>query len=183
MNILITGVGGQGAVLASKILAQCAVNRGERVRTAETIGMAQRGGSVTSHVRVGDGAFSPLIPRGQAELLIGFEPGETARNLPYLAREGAIVFSDRGIQPSAGKPYDAAAVVEFLERRPRARRLRAQSVADAAGGYRPLNVALLGKAARAGFLPFSLTELETAMRALMSAANAARNLPALYIDE
>ena len=64
MNILLAGVGGQGTVLASRLLAQCGIDRGETAHTAETIGMAQRGGSVVSHVRLGDGMHSPLIPKG-----------------------------------------------------------------------------------------------------------------------
>lgn len=74
-DILICGVGGQGTVLASKLLAASAMAEGNTVHSAETIGMAQRGGSVTSHVRIGERAFSPLIPQGAADLLMAFEPG------------------------------------------------------------------------------------------------------------
>ena len=70
-NILICGVGGQGTVLAAKLVSQAAVTKGEAVLSAETIGMAQRGGSVTSHVRIGSDAYSPLIPKGQADIIIG----------------------------------------------------------------------------------------------------------------
>ncbi|MBP5751237.1 MAG: 2-oxoacid:acceptor oxidoreductase family protein, partial [Treponema sp.] len=86
-NILICGVGGQGTVLAAKIIAQAAINQGQKVLSAETIGMAQRGGSVVSHVRIGDDAFSPLIPQGQADLLISFEAAEAVRNIPYLKKD------------------------------------------------------------------------------------------------
>ena len=72
-NILLCGVGGQGTVLASKLLAQCAINRGLGAHTAETIGMAQRGGCVVSHVRIG-AAASPLIPEHAADLILAFEP-------------------------------------------------------------------------------------------------------------
>ena len=78
-NILLAGVGGQGTVLAAKLLATAAANKGWQVRTAETIGMAQRGGSVVSHVRMADGGgevLAPLIPRGQADLIVAFEPGD-----------------------------------------------------------------------------------------------------------
>ncbi len=73
-DILITGVGGQGTVLASRLIAACAMAEGQFVRTAETIGMAQRGGSVVSHVRIGAADRSPLIPLGGADLIIAFEP-------------------------------------------------------------------------------------------------------------
>ena len=75
-NILLCGVGGQGTVLASKILAKSALERGETVHTAETIGMAQRGGSVVSHVRIGEDCIAPLISRGQADVLLAFEAAE-----------------------------------------------------------------------------------------------------------
>ena len=80
-DILICGVGGQGTVLASKIIAASAMEEGHPVHSAETIGMAQRGGSVTSHVRIGADAFAPMIPFGSASLLLAFEPGEAVRNL------------------------------------------------------------------------------------------------------
>lgn len=95
-NILVAGVGGQGTVLAGKLLAACALDSGAVVRSAETIGMAQRGGSVLGHVRIapGDAAqmFSPLISAGQAQVLIGFEPSETLRATTFCA-EDAIVIS------------------------------------------------------------------------------------------
>ena len=82
-NILLCGVGGQGTVLASKLLAATAGAADLTVHSAETIGMAQRGGPVTSHVRIGADAFSPLIPKGSADLIIAFEPAEAVRNLDY----------------------------------------------------------------------------------------------------
>ncbi len=98
-NIILAGVGGQGTILASKLIAAAAMKEGLHVTTAETIGMAQRGGSVFSHVRIGDDAASPLIGRGQADLIIGFEPGEAVRQLPFLKADGAVVTSARPIQP------------------------------------------------------------------------------------
>ena len=85
-DILIAGVGGQGVVLASRMLALAAVKAGFHVSTAETIGMSQREGSVSSHIRIGDKTSGSLIPIGQADLLLGFEPAETVRNLPFLRK-------------------------------------------------------------------------------------------------
>ena len=84
-NCLLCGVGGQGTVLASRLIAQAAMECGHFARTTETIGMAQRGGCVVSHVRIGEECQSPLIPLGKADILVGFEPGEAVRCLPYLA--------------------------------------------------------------------------------------------------
>ena len=88
-NILICGVGGQGTVLAAKVLSQAAILGGKNVLSAETIGMAQRGGCVTSHVRICDKnqkIFSPLIPYGQADILIAFDASEAVRNLSFLKK-------------------------------------------------------------------------------------------------
>lgn len=121
INVLLAGVGGQGTVLAAKVLAQAAQARGWQVRTAETIGMAQRGGNVTSHVRMGsDGeeVFSSLITPGTADMVIALEPGEAARALPYLAPGGVLVTATTAIQPVtaalASAPYTAAEVVANL---------------------------------------------------------------------
>ena len=94
-NILICGIGGQGTVLAAKLLDQAAIGAGLPVHSAETIGMAQRGGSVTSHVRIGDECFSPLIPYGTADMIIAFEMCEAVRNLDYLKKGGTVVVNKK----------------------------------------------------------------------------------------
>ena len=81
-NVLVCGVGGQGTVLASRLIALAAMEKGMEARGAETIGMAQRGGSVVSHVRIGEEIHSPLIPYKAADVIIGFEPAEAVRCLP-----------------------------------------------------------------------------------------------------
>ena len=121
IDILLAGVGGQGTVLAAKVLAQAAQSKGWQVRTAETIGMAQRGGNVTSHVRMGsngEAVYSPLITPGTADMVIALEPGEAARALPYLAPAGVLVTATTAIQPVtaalASQPYRAGDVVAAL---------------------------------------------------------------------
>ncbi|MFR7404972.1 MAG: 2-oxoacid:acceptor oxidoreductase family protein, partial [Coriobacteriaceae bacterium] len=111
----------QGTVLAAKVLAQAAQSKGWQVRTAETIGMAQRGGNVTSHVRMGSNGgavYSPLITPGTADMVIALEPGEAARALPYLAPAGVLVTATTAIQPVtaalASQPYRAGDVVAAL---------------------------------------------------------------------
>ena len=120
-NVVLTGIGGQGTVLAAKILAQAAQARGWHVRTAETIGMAQRGGSVVSHVRMGDAGeqvASPLVPQTQADMLIAFEPGEGARMRDILKHEGVMVTASRAVQPVTAslskESYEAAPVLDAL---------------------------------------------------------------------
>ncbi len=121
-NILLAGVGGQGTVLAAKLLATAAANKGWQVRTAETIGMAQRGGSVVSHVRMADDGgevLAPLVPRGQADLIVAFEPGEAARALPYLSRNGLIVSAMTTVQPVtsalSGEAYNADDILRGIQ--------------------------------------------------------------------
>lgn len=122
LNIVIAGIGGQGSVLAARILAQAALDRGWKVRTAETIGMAQRGGNVASHVRLGDKGEpvdAPLVANGQADLIIAQEPGEAIRALPFLSADGLMVCASTAI-PSvstnlSGKPYEAAPLLAYLQ--------------------------------------------------------------------
>ncbi len=117
-SIILAGVGGQGTVLASKLIAKAAQNRGLHVRTAETIGMAQRGGCVVSHVRFGDAVYSPMVPKRSADALIGFEPAEAVRCLPYLKDGGVAVVSGKAVKPVtaalSGSGYDGAEALEYL---------------------------------------------------------------------
>ena len=118
-NIVLCGVGGQGTVLASKLIAAAAMKKGLSVMNAETIGMAQRGGSVFSHVRIGDDVCSPMIARGSADLIVGFEPGEAVRMLPFLKEGGQVVTSSRAILPVtaylSGSSYNGEDMVSYLK--------------------------------------------------------------------
>ena len=121
-SCLLCGVGGQGTVLASKLLAYAYMKQGKSVRTAETIGMAQRGGCVVSHVRAGREIHSPLIPKGRADVMIAFEPAEAVRCLPYLAAEGVAVVAARAVKPvtaslRGSKPYEAGQMLDYLKKK------------------------------------------------------------------
>jgi indolepyruvate ferredoxin oxidoreductase beta subunit len=98
MDILVTGVGGQGVVLASDIIGETALAAGFDVKKTDTLGMAQRGGSVVSHVRLGEKVWSPLIKEGEADLLLAFEKLESARWSHYL-KPGAIIIINNYTQP------------------------------------------------------------------------------------
>lgn len=167
-SIILCGVGGQGTVLASKLLSAAAMRRGLPVQAAETIGMAQRGGSVTSHVRIGEGISSPLIGRGKADLLMGFEPAEAVRQLGYLREGGVAVVGNRPIIPvsatTGGPAYDLDAIMAYL--RARTNRLLVVDVHAAAqdlGSSKCLNVVLLGAALRAGVLSLTEDDVRAAM--------------------
>ncbi|MDO4400109.1 MAG: indolepyruvate oxidoreductase subunit beta [Coriobacteriia bacterium] len=152
-NILITGVGGQGTVLAAKILAQAAQAKGWSVREAETIGMAQRGGFVTSHVRMGDAGeevYSPLLAKRSADLVIAFEPAEAARALPYLAPGGMLVTASSPIQPVAADPYDPAEVLDVVRQKvPGVIVVDDVALCEKIGSRKALNIGLLATAVAA----------------------------------
>jgi indolepyruvate ferredoxin oxidoreductase beta subunit len=148
--------------LASKLIAAAAMKRGYDVRTTETIGMAQRGGSVVSHVRIGENIYSPLIPPGAAQALIAFEPAEAVRQLSYLCADGLMIVCDSAIKPVAdpgAAPYEAAAMIDYL-------RANVQKLSVIDGQQlmercaKTLNVALLGIAVRSGIFPFNVDTLK-----------------------
>jgi indolepyruvate ferredoxin oxidoreductase beta subunit len=158
-NILICGVGGQGTVLASRIIAASAMNMGEKVMSAETIGMAQRGGPVTSHVRIGVEAYSPLIPMGSADLIIGFEPSEVVRNIGYLAPDGIAVVNTAAVKPVtaslSGSGYDGKEMTEYLKKRGGCIFADGEAECKKLGSVKFLNILLLGVAAGSGKLGIS----------------------------
>jgi len=98
-NILFVGVGGQGTILASKILSEGLMKHGYDVKMSEVHGMAQRGGSVTTQVRYGEKVYSPLIEKGNADVIVAFEKSEAARYIPYLKKGGYLVVNDYEIHP------------------------------------------------------------------------------------
>ena len=191
LNIMLTGVGGQGTVLAAKVLAQAAQEKGWQVRTAETIGMAQRGGSVVSHVRMGNGGeevHSPLIARGSADLIVAFEPAEGARVLPYLSPDGALVSATTAIQPVAAAlspdPYRGARMIEHLYGMFDAASGRLTIVPDEAilkrvGSRKVLNTVLLASAIDAGRVPLTVDDLRSAVKACVKPAYVDLNLKAI----
>ena len=98
-NIMIVGVGGQGSLLASKLLGHVLLSQNYDVKVSEVHGMSQRGGSVVTYVRYGDKVYSPIIDKGQADVIISFEKLEAARYMNYLKKGGKIVVSDQEIDP------------------------------------------------------------------------------------
>ncbi|MBQ8946132.1 MAG: indolepyruvate oxidoreductase subunit beta [Lachnospiraceae bacterium] len=155
-DILICGVGGQGTVLASKIIAAAAMEEGNTVHSAETIGMAQRGGSVTSHVRIGDGACSPLIPFGSADIILAFEPGEAVRNLKYLKKDGIVIVNtstSRPVTASIGdSDYDGAEMTGYLDRKCSCIFIDSEEVCGPFGSSRFFNIIILGVVTASGRL-------------------------------
>lgn len=158
MDILISGVGGQGTILASKILAYSAVVEGNNARTGETIGMSQRGGCVVSHVRTGS-VNSPYNPVGGADLLLSFELCEGARNINYINKNGIAVINTTKIMPvttSLGtSEYDEEQIKKFITDNARAVFVDANSLAHEAGSVKAVNTVLIGVAYGIGILDVS----------------------------
>ena len=183
-NIVLCGVGGQGTVLASKLLAAAAMSKDIPVMSAETIGMAQRGGSVFSHLRMGDNLYSPMIETGTADLIIGFEPGETVRMLPYLKGHGHIVVSTRAVKPVtatlSGSDYDAPQMLEYLKAAvPNLTLVNADQACADIGSSKVLNMVLLSAAIRTGVLDFTISEIEDIMKYTLPEKFHEMNLKAL----
>ena len=168
-SVILCGVGGQGTVLASKLISYAAMAKGEAVRSAETIGMAQRGGSVTSHIRIGEGAFSPLIPKGKADVMIAFEPAEAVRNLDYLKEDGVVVVSKKAVKPVtaslATKVYEGQDMLDYLEKKvQRLVIVDGQQIMDELGSAKVLNVILLGAAIACNEIDISVEEIRQAIK-------------------
>ncbi len=186
MNCILAGVGGQGTVLASKLLAQTAMQKGLPAHTAETIGMAQRGGCVVSHVRIGAGAYSPLIPRHTADLLLGFEPSEAVRCLSYMKPDGVLVVSTGAIAPVtvslSASGYTGEEMLAYLRTLPqRLVLVDGAAVCREAGSSKVLNVSLLGAAAAAGAVDFTLDDMAETIRARVPSKYVELNLRALQL--
>lgn len=169
-NILICGVGGQGTVLAAKVLSQAALCNGEHVLSAETIGMAQRGGSVVSHVRIGNDVYSPLIPKGQADIIIAFEAAEAVRSFEYLKEGGMVIVNRNIVQPVTasltGKSFSTDEMISFLEKN--ASKVVAVDTDEACrelGSSKVVNIVLLGAATQTGL--FSKDDLKQAIKMLV----------------
>lgn len=160
VNILIAGVGGQGTVLASKILGQVAMMAGFDVKQSEIHGMSQRGGSVVTHVRFGKKIYSPLVAAGNADVIMAFEELEALRYLPYLKKDGLLIVNQQKMLPmpviagNADYPEDVVEEVTALGVKVKA--AAASALAMEQGDARAANVVLLGILARHLDFPMEL---------------------------
>jgi indolepyruvate ferredoxin oxidoreductase beta subunit len=184
-NIILCGIGGQGTVLASKLIASAAINKGIPVMSAETIGMAQRGGNVFSNLRMGEGIHSPMIPKGQADIIIGFEPGETVRMVDYLKSGGTIVTNRRAIMPTtatlSGFHYDGDEMIDYLKRLDvNLIVVDGDEALKELGSSKVLNIVLLGAAIRSGVLGLSEEDVIKSMESLVKPQFMELNKKAIY---
>jgi indolepyruvate ferredoxin oxidoreductase, beta subunit len=167
-NILIVGIGGQGTILASNILGEACLIEGRHVKGAETHGMAQRGGSVESHIRI-DGLFGPLVPPGQADLLISFDLLEALRYSHYVKKGGKIVVNRHLVLPTSvftqNLPAPTMDEIIMALKKYTLCLLDADKMADEAGSPLSQNVVMLGAASPS--IPLKSGSLLEAVKSLV----------------
>ncbi|MDD3248644.1 MAG: indolepyruvate oxidoreductase subunit beta [Methanosarcina sp.] len=169
LDLLITGVGGQGAILASDIIGKAAVISGLSIRAAETHGMAQRGGSVVNHIRLGANLGS-MIPKKGADVLLALEPMEAVRYLDFLKDGGVIVVNTQPIVPvtvtsGLAKYPDIQEILDVLSEKYIVKAFNADELAAEAGSRLAMNVAMVG--AVSGYLPIPKEILIESVKALV----------------
>jgi len=169
LDLLITGVGGQGAILASDIIGKAAVTAGIPIRAAETHGMAQRGGSVVNHIRIGND-YGSMIPKKGADLLLALEPMEAVRYLDFLKDGGVVIVNTQPIIPvtvTSGltKYPEVPDILEFLSEKYIVKAFNADELAYEAGSRLAMNVVMVG--AVSGYLPIPKEIMLESVKALV----------------
>lgn len=148
-NIMIVGVGGQGSLLASKMLGQLLLSSGYDVKVSEVHGMSQRGGSVVTYVRYGEKVYSPIIDKGEADYIISFEKLEAARYVSYLKKGGKIIVSNQEIDPMpviiGAAQYPENLIEKMREAGADVDAIDALDLAMQAGSSKAVNLVLMGR--------------------------------------
>ena len=185
-NCLLCGVGGQGVVLASKLIAYAAMEKGLNVRTSETIGMSQRGGSVVTHVRIGEKIYSPMIPKGSADVIMAFEPAEAVRNLSYLKEGGVMVVDKKAVKPVTAtltqNKYDGQEALEYLKKRVKNLYIvDGDEICEQIGSSKVLNVVLLGVALGSGVLNIPIEDMKEELKKHVKPQFVEMNIKALEL--
>ena len=156
IDIIIVGVGGQGTLLASKIIGNLALASNLEVKVSEVHGMAQRGGSVITHVRVGNNIHAPLVSEGKADFVVAFEALEAGRGLPFLKEDGVLIVNTQEILPMpviSGAAIYPKAPYAFAFEKGKVEEVDALTIAKNCGNTKAVNIVLLGKLAK--HLPWS----------------------------
>jgi indolepyruvate ferredoxin oxidoreductase beta subunit len=183
LNILLVGVGGQGTILASELLARVLLEAGYDVKKSEVHGMAQRGGRVVSNVRFGKKVYSSLIVRGEADILVGFEIAETLRSLEWLSPCARVLAENKAILPYTSlvgqSPYPFDALNRVRDAGFDLTVVDGEALAEKTGEKKTANVVLMGALAR--YLPVERSILEETIRKNMPAKLVKMNLDAFEL--
>ena len=156
-SIMIVGVGGQGTLLASRILGNVLLAQNFDVKVSEVHGMSQRGGSVVTYVKYGEKVDAPIVDKAQADLILAFERLEALRALPFLKKGGRMIVNDRAIDPMpviTGACEYPSGIIETLKANADTVSLDALSLAAAAGSAKAVNVVLIGVLAKSTDIPY-----------------------------
>ena len=157
-SVMIVGVGGQGSLLASKLLGRLLMDEGFDVKVSEVHGMSQRGGSVVTYVRYGEKVYSPIIAEGEADVIISFEKLEAARYASYLKLDGKIVVNTQQIDPMpviiGAAEYPENVLSELTAKGLQVEALDALTLAEKAGSSKAVNIVLMGRAAKYFDIPY-----------------------------
>lgn len=157
-SVMIVGVGGQGSLLASKLLGRLLTDEGYDVKVSEVHGMSQRGGSVVTYVRFGDKVYSPIVTAGEADIIISFEKLEAARYAPYLKQGGKIIVNTQQIDPMpviiGAAEYPQNVLDELTAKGVDIEAFDALSLAETAGSSKAVNIVLMGAAAKNFDIPY-----------------------------
>ncbi len=159
VNIMIVGVGGQGTLLASRILGNAILSQGYDVKVSEVHGMSQRGGSVVTYVKYGEKVYSPIIDKGEADIILAFEQLEALRALPYLKIGGKMIANTQKINPMpviTGAAQYPESILEALASKVDLTALDALTMAKAAGNAKAVNVILMGVMAKNTDIPYEV---------------------------
>jgi len=186
-NIVLAGVGGQGILLAAEILGTAAIKEGLNVQVSEIHGMAQRGGAVVSNVRIGEKALSPTVLEGQADVLLGFEPIETVRNLSFASEKTVVIMNEEKITPTAltANRIKYPSMKEMTEKirhfTKKIIALDAARLAKEAGNILTENVVLIGALIAASKIPVKKDSVMEALRELVPAKHVDINVKAFEL--
>jgi indolepyruvate ferredoxin oxidoreductase beta subunit len=187
LDIVFSGVGGQGVVVISDIFCEAALIDGFDVAKAEIHGMAQRGGAIVAHVRIGDKVQAPLIERGKADIVLGFEVLETARALPMLKEKGAVVVNTKYMPPYAAlaysaKPLSQEQLLNMIKKKARAvYEVDGIGIAKKLGNMLVVNTVLLGALSALPENPVKKTSLKKAMASRLKEKYVEVNLKAFQL--
>ena len=183
-NIVIAGVGGQGVILMSELLGNAAVNDGLNVRGSEVLGMAVRGGSVSSTIRLGNGVLAPLAPAGKCNILVGMEPAETLRNISYLSPSSLVILNTKVTAPytvaigESTYPVLETVIEKLSGASKKVFTLNAIEIAGEAGSVQSANVVMLGTLFGTGQVPIKLETVKSEIQSRFSDRLAEVNIKA-----
>lgn len=182
-NILLAGVGGQGTILASSIVQGIFLDQGKYVKSTETIGMSQNGGSVNSHIRTGVKVYSPFVPEKEADLVFAFEPAEAGRNIKYTNKDTIVIANKDPIKPVTDtlskKDYSAEAALRVLGEKTRLYICDFSSLFEEIGTNKVLNIAMLGYGIGLDKLGIGEDEMKEKLESSMKERYLAMNMRAL----